>query len=176
VLGLSWGGVVAQQFQRLFASRVSTLVLSGTYAGWKGSLPDAVCRERLARCEADSQLTAAEFVMRWVPEMFGEHASNAVRREMADIMADFHPAGFRLMAKSLAETDTTTLLPHIDCPALLLWGDQDQRSPMRFGERLRDLIPGAALAVIADAGHLSNMEQPEAFNTHVRQFCRSRAV
>jgi pimeloyl-ACP methyl ester carboxylesterase len=171
VVGLSWGGVLAQEFYRLHPSRVLRLILADTYAGWKGSFPASVCDQRLARCEADSRLTPDEFVSRWVPEMFTEGAPDSLREEMAAIMTDFHPRGFRLMARSLAETDTADLLVRIESPTLLLWGDEDRRSPMNIAERLRDAIPNAELAVIAKAGHVSNMEQPDVFNAHVRRFC-----
>jgi len=173
VLGLSWGGVLAQEFCRLHAARVARLILADTYAGWKGSLPAPVCDQRLARCEHDSCLTPGEFVRRWVPEMFTEGASEDLQEEMSAIISDFHPLGFRLMAKSLADTDTRDLLPKIELPTLVLWGDDDRRSPTSIAGQLRDAIPNAALAVIADAGHVSNMEQPDAFNAHVRRFCRS---
>ena len=42
------------------------------------------------------------------------------------------PLGFRLMAKSSADTDTTDLLPNIEVPTLDLWGDDDRRSPMHI--------------------------------------------
>jgi pimeloyl-ACP methyl ester carboxylesterase len=171
LLGLSWGGLVAQEFYRRYRARVARLMLAGTYAGWKGSLPAAMCDARLARCEGDSSLTPDAFVARWVPEMFTERASGDLRQELSAIMADFHPVGFRLMARSLAETDTRDLLPTIAAPTLLLWGDDDRRSPLGIAEQLRDAIPGAELAVIAHAGHLSNMEQPDVFNAHVRRFC-----
>ena len=173
VLGLSWGGVLAQEFYRRYAPRVSGLILADTYAGWRGSLPESVCDQRLARCERDSWLPPEEFVARWVPEMFTEGASLDLREEMSAIMSDFHPVGFRLMAKSLADSDTTDLLPKIDSPTLVLWGDDDRRSPMIIAEQFRDAIPNAELAVIANAGHVSNMEQPDAFNAHVRGFCLS---
>jgi pimeloyl-ACP methyl ester carboxylesterase len=86
------------------------------------------------------------------------------------VVFDFHPLGFRLMAKSSADTDTTDLLPNIGVPTLLVWGDDDRRSPMHVAEQLRDAIPNAELAVIANAGHVSNMEQPKEFNAHVRRF------
>jgi pimeloyl-ACP methyl ester carboxylesterase len=91
---------------------------------------------------------------------------------MSEVVSDFHPLGFRLMAKSLADTDTTDILPNIRVPTLILWGDDDRRSPMNIAEQLRDAIPEAELAVIAKAGHISNMEQP-AFDAQVRRFCQS---
>ena len=49
---------------------------------------------------------------------------------MSAVVSEFHPLGFRLMAKSSADTDTTDLLPDIEVPTLVVWGDDDRRSPM----------------------------------------------
>ncbi len=126
------------------------------------------------RCLRESSLPPEEFVSIWVPnEFFTEAVSKAVQEQMSAVVSEFHPLGFRLMARSLAETDTSDLLPNIAVPTLLLWGDADLRSPMSIGLQLRDAIPNAELAVIANAGHVSNMEQPEPFNAHVRRFCLS---
>jgi pimeloyl-ACP methyl ester carboxylesterase len=168
---LSWGGVLAQEFYRRHPARVSRLVLADTYAGWKGSFPATVVEQRLSRCEHDSRLPRAEFVARWVPEMFSAAASPALLAELATVFADFHPHGFRLMARSLAETDTRGFLPGITVPTLLLWGKHDTRSPASVAEELHNTIPHCELHLIPDAGHVSNMEQPDTFNAHVRRFC-----
>ena len=173
IVGLSWGGVLAQEVYRQYPGLVCRLILADTYAGWKGSLPESVRRQRLARCEEDSWLPSEKFVTRWVPEMFTEGASHDLREELSGVISGFHPAGFRLMAKALADSDTRDLLPKIESPTLVLWGDDDRRSPMSIAVQLRDAIPNAELAVIANAGHISNMEQPDAFNAHVRRFCLS---
>jgi pimeloyl-ACP methyl ester carboxylesterase len=171
IVGLSWGGVLAQEFYRLFPARVSGLILAGTYAGWKGSFPAPIVEARLSRCYGDSSLPVEVFVPRWVPDMFTDAVPRGVRDEMSVVFADFHPHGFRLMARSLAETDTTDLLPRIAARTMLLWGDDDRRSPMSVAEQLRSAIPSAELHVIAHAGHVCNMEQPAAFNAAVRRFC-----
>jgi pimeloyl-ACP methyl ester carboxylesterase len=170
VLGLSWGGILAQEFYRLYPDRVLALILCDTYPGWKGSLPEAVCKQRLERCYLESVLPPEEVVARFVPEFFTQAASLDLKKEMSAVVSDFHPLGFRLMAKSSADTDTTDLLPNIEVPTLLVWGDDDRRSPMNVAEQFWDAIPNAELAVIANAGHVSNMEQPKEFNAHVRRF------
>jgi pimeloyl-ACP methyl ester carboxylesterase len=175
IVGLSWGGLVAQAFYGRHPSRVRSLVLSDTYAGWKGSLAADAVEKRLARCISESELAPAELVARWVPmEFFTETVSDEVTSAMADIVSGFHPLGFRLMARSLAENDTTSLLPTIRVPTLLLWGEGDQRSPIEVAERFRDAIPNAELQIIPGAGHVSNMEQPDLFTSHVRRFLSSR--
>ena len=173
ILGLSWGGVLAQEFYRRYSSRVLSLVLADTYAGWKGSLPEPIVQARLATCIRDASLPGSELVSRYLPGMFSESATREVRDELASIMSDFHPVGFRLMAMSLAHTDTRDLLPNIKVPTLLVWGDADERSPMGVGNQIRDALPTAKLAIIRGAGHISNLEAPVQFNAEVRDFCLS---
>jgi pimeloyl-ACP methyl ester carboxylesterase len=173
ILGLSWGGMLAQELYRLNPSHVIGLILCDTYAGWKGSLSAEACEMRLERCVSDSSLSGEEFAPRWAPEMFTENASRALVDEMAAIFRDFHPHGFRLMAQSLADTDTIDLLPTIEVPTLLVWGDDDRRSPITIAEQFRVGIPNAKLSVIPNAGHVSNMEQPDVFNSQIRRFCGS---
>lgn len=177
VLGLSWGGVLAQEFYRLYPTQVLGLILADTYAGWKGSFPQSAAEQRLARCLRESSMPAEEFASLWVPkEFFTAAVSDDAQEQMSAVVSDFHPLGFRLMAKSLAYTDTRHLLPNIEVPTLLLWGDADLRSPLSVAAQLRDAIPNSELAVIANAGHVSNMEQPERFNAHVRRFCLSNPL
>src|SRR5205807_8779157 len=178
VVGLSWGGILAQELYRLYPEGVRSFVFADTYAGWKGSFSESVARQRLERCRRESFLRAEEFVRRWVPhEFFTAAATSELADEMAAVVADFHPLGFRLMAQSLADTDSTALLPMIDVPTLLLWGDSDSRSPVEVvGAQFRDAIPGAELVVIRNAGHVSNMQQPTQFNAHLRQFCSPRTA
>src|SRR5207247_4025034 len=131
-------------------------------------------QQRRALCARESTLPVDDFVRAWVPaEFFTDAVAHDVSVEMAVVVRDFHPHGFRLMARSLAETDTTGLLPSIDAPTLLLWGDRDRRSPLEVAEAFDDAIPCAKLTVIANAGHVSNMERPEEFSALVRRFARS---
>jgi len=173
VLGLSWGGILAQEFYRLYPDRPRSLVLAGTYAGWRGSLPEEVWTARLAGCLADSAGPPESLGAKFVPTAFTAAASDELRAEFSAIVSEFHPLGFRLMALSCAEKDTRDLLLRIAVPTLVLWGDDDRRSPMHVAEQFADAIPNAEFAIIANAGHLSNMEQPDVFNAHVRRFCMS---
>lgn len=174
IVGLSWGGILAQEFYRLYPDRLRCLVLADTYAGWKGSLPEPVWRQRLEACLCDSTGPPAALVAKMLPGMFTDSVAEDVPPELSAIMAEFHPVGFRVMSRSSAEMDTRELLPRVDAPTLVLWGDDDRRSPMQVAEQLYGAIPGAELAIIRQAGHVSNMEQPAAFNAHVRRFCLGR--
>ena len=119
-------------------------------------------------------MPAKEFVPKWIPGLFSDAAQEELRGEMAAIMSDFHPVGYRLMIQT-ANSDTRALLPTIRVPTLLVWGEEDRRAPLTVAHQLRDAIPGARLAIIPGAGHVSNMEQPARFNAEVRGFCLSLA-
>ena len=173
VLGLSWGGMLAQELYRLYPGRIDRLILADTYAGWKGSLPEEMVEKRRARCYRDASRPFEEVVAEWVPIEFFNNASKELAAEMAAVVADFHPLGFRLMARALADTDTSRVLPTISAPTLLLWGDCDLRSPLSVAEQFHAAIPDSELKVIPDAGHVSNMERPEEFNASVRRFLKT---
>src|SRR5262249_54540251 len=96
-----------------------------------------------------------------------------VKDELAGIMNDTHPAGFRLMATAVATADTRAWLPKIKVPTFLVWGDADKRAPLSSAYPIRNAIPGAKLEIISGAGHVSNMEKPVQFNDAVSDFCLS---
>jgi pimeloyl-ACP methyl ester carboxylesterase len=89
VVGLSWGGLLAQEFYRRGRGRVLSLVLADTYAGWRGSLAAAAAEERLAACVRDSMLPAKELVSRYLPGMHSDAAPQEVRDELAKITSNF---------------------------------------------------------------------------------------
>jgi pimeloyl-ACP methyl ester carboxylesterase len=84
-------------------------------------------------------------------------------------MLAFHPRGFRAMARASAE-DVRDVLPHVDVPTLLLYGDRDVRAPLTVGEALQAAISDARLVVLPEAGHVCNIEAPDEFNAAVRDF------
>lgn len=176
VLGLSWGGSLALELFSRHPEAAASLILADTYAGWKGSLPAAECAERLDMALHTSTMPPDELVSRWLPELLSGAASPELAHELASIMSDFHPVGLRLMAHAMADADLRNVLPKIQVPTLLLWGDHDERSPLSIAEGMRAAIPDAKLAVIPGAGHDSNIEQPIRFSAEVRDFCRSVAA
>jgi pimeloyl-ACP methyl ester carboxylesterase len=167
--GLSWGGTMALEFYRRHPARVRSLILADSYAGWTGSLGEEAAKERLARCLRESEMAPGDWVPHWVPHAFSDGAPQGLLNELQTIMWDFHPVGFRAMSRAVAG-DFREILPNVKVPTLLIWGDDDKRSPLSCGEAMREAIPGARLVVIPNAGHVSNMEQPEAFNVAVREF------
>ncbi|GAB2526614.1 alpha/beta fold hydrolase [Nocardiopsis aegyptia] len=172
--GLSWGGTLALEFQHRHPGRSTALVLVGAYAGWAGSLSDRECRARLASCLAQAGLRPEEFVPDWMPGLLTPRAPSGVVDEVTGIMSDFHPSGFRTMARAVAAADLRPHLARIDVPALVVHGDDDRRAPAgTVGAALAGAIPGARLVVLPESGHLCNVEQPGAFDRAVRDFAET---
>ena len=173
VAGLSFGGALALELYRRHPTVPRTLVLAAAYAGWAGSLPPEVVGPRLAQSLRMSERPPAELAAAMTPTLFSASAPTAAVEGFSAIMAELHPAGFRAMARSLAEADLRDVLPRIDVPTLLLYGDQDVRAPLSVGEDLHAAISTSTLVVIPGVGHMISVEAPERFIAEVRAFLRS---
>src|SRR5439155_26863157 len=92
------------------------------------------------------------------------------------VAADVRPRSLRIQLALLTEADQRDLLPKIAVPTLLIWGEQDARSPLSVARQFERAIPDAHLVVIPGAGHVSNLERPEEFNAAVRGFCRTHST
>ena len=60
--------------------------------------------------------------------------------------------------------DSIEVLSKHEIPALIVWGENDHSNPLCQGQKLQQLLPGSRLDILSDAGHVSNADQPEAFN------------
>lgn len=175
VVGLSFGGGLALELYRRHPTVPLTLVLAGAYAGWAGSLPAEVVDQRLQQALRLADLSPDKLVEELIPTLFSESAPRELVDEFAASMSEFHPAGLRASSRAFAEADLRDVLPRIDIPTLLLYGDKDVRAPLNVAQHLHAEIPRSRLVVMEGAGHVSNVDAAEQFTTEVRAFLRSHA-
>ena len=175
VLGHSFGGGLALELDRRHPAVPATLILAGAYAGWAGSLPGTEVERRLRFALEVADRLPGGFEPTSMPGLFSKAMSPETVDELVAIMSEIRPVATRAMAHALAEADLRDVLPAIDVPTLLLYGDADQRSPLNVAEDLRDSIPTSRLVVMAGLGHVSYLEAPERFSAEVRSFLRSLA-
>jgi pimeloyl-ACP methyl ester carboxylesterase len=175
VAGLSWGGTVVQELYRRRPGTVATLILVDTYAGWKGSLPEEELRARIAHAEATFEAPREHFDAT-LPGLFSADPPEEAVAALEEMAAEVRPESMRTALTAMAQADQRDLLPGIAVPTLLVWGEQDARSPLSVARQLEEAIPDTTLVVIPDAGHVSNLEQPERFNDAVRDFCRTNSI
>jgi len=166
VAGSSMGGYVAFAILRQAAARVSGLVLVGTRAG-------ADTDEGRAGRDRMLDLVGREGVGAIAREMVPKLLGATTRREQPDLaealarMIEMNSAGAVAAAiRALkARPDSRPLLPAIQCPTVIVAGDEDAIIPRAEAEAMHAAIPGATLQILPKIGHLPNVEGTGLFST-----------
>jgi 3-oxoadipate enol-lactonase len=113
-----------------------------------------------------------------IPKLLGETTRrtrpSVVEHVRALVLANSTEAIAGAIRALMTRPDSTPLLPTIHCPALILVGDEDTVTPKAAAEEMHRSTPGSQLATIPGAGHLSNLEDPHAFNATLAQFLNHR--
>lgn len=169
--GLSMGGYVAWQFWRRQPERLRALVLCDTRA--QADSPEArAAREKMI--ESVERSGASPVVEAMVGRLFAASSRQRKADEVAAIrrvMESTPPQGMIAALRGmLARPDTTAWLPQIDVPTLVIVGQEDVISTVEEMRSISCAIPGAELVVLAESGHMTPVEQPEAFNAAVAAF------
>ena len=164
VCGLSLGGVVAIAMHAADASRCASLILADTFAAH----PDGHAIYERALAVTDLRALAEARV----DVLLAQPADPAVRREVVETMAKIAPAAYRIGAEAVWLADQGERAHDINVSTLVLCGSEDVVTPPTLSLALAELIPGARTKLIDGAGHLSNLERPEAFNAIVGSFVR----
>jgi len=161
VCGLSMGGYVALELWRSAAGRVSGLVLANTRAG-------ADSDEGVAGRKALAERLRAEgsaFLVESPPPLLSGSAPDELWDRVRSLIAAQPADAIAAAALGMAERpDSTPDLPGIDVPSLVVTSSGDTLIPPAATTPMAGQIPGAQLAVIEDAGHLSNLEAPARFD------------
>jgi 3-oxoadipate enol-lactonase len=172
--GLSMGGYVAFAFLRKYPQRVSGLMLADTRPG-ADSAEARANRENVAIL-AETQGTGALADLQ-VPRLISDYTrqhSPSVELRIRQMIDAAAPQGVAAASRGMAlRGDSNDLLSTIACPALVLVGEHDVLTPPDLAQEYAAKIPGAQLVVIPRAGHLSNLEQPQAFLQAVSDFLRA---
>lgn len=158
LLGHSTGGVVAQEFYRSNPQYVRALILSDTrYMGSQATLE--------GRLKSIRTLTPAQMARERAPRLLSRQAPPELITEVTYIMSNVRRAGYEFAAIALAESDTREVLKNLRVRTLLIWGAEDEITPVW------DQLPAdARLEIVSGAGHLCYIEEPERFNAIVREF------
>jgi pimeloyl-ACP methyl ester carboxylesterase len=172
--GHSFGSGLAIQVYARHPNLVRSLVLSGAYAGWRGSLSTAEVEARVASARRDLVRPPPEWADSYLLGFFTGSVSAETRETVRDMMLDVRPAGALSMLTALADADLRGVLPTIRAPTLLLYGAEDVRAPRPVAEVLQASIEGARLVLVPGAGHDVNLEAPEEYDAAVREFLSAR--
>lgn len=170
-VGLSMGGYILFAFYRKYAARVKGLILADTKAQ-ADTEEGKIGRVQLAQIAYKQGPSAIADVM--IPKLLSpatiqtnpdlvQHVRAMIERNQISGIA------WDLMAMA-ERPDSVPLLNRITCPTQIIVGELDQATPPSDSTLMAEHIPHARLAIIPHAAHLSNLEQPEAFNQIVSAF------
>lgn len=160
VCGLSMGGYVAFELWRRASPRIAGLILANTRSG--ADAPEGAANRRALAERLRTE--GKDFFSDGPPGLLSEHASDDVRRRVREMIAAQRAEAIAAASLGMAERpDSTQDLSGIDVPSLVITSTGDTLIPRDASEPMAEQIPDARLAVIEDAGHLSNLERPEEF-------------
>ncbi len=162
LMGLSMGGYAALEIMRQAPGRVARLALIDTQA--HPDTPEQSERRRgqmaMAREGRLDEVADQLYPLMVAPARHGDESLKGVWRRMAaDTGAD---AFVRQQTAIMGRVDSRPSLASIACPTLIVVGDEDGLTPPDRARVMADAISGARLANIAQSGHLSPLEQPNA--------------
>jgi len=174
IVGLSMGGYTAFALWRAAPERITAMVLSNTRAGADSDAGRAD-RERVAeRVLSESSI---EFLVEpTVDRLLGPRARREahITDPLRGRIRRCTPAGIAAAQRAMgARPDSSSLLPAIDVPALVIAGADDSVMPRDDVESMARAMPDSRLFEIEDCGHLANLEAPERFGIAVDDFLRS---
>ena len=172
VFGMSLGGMIAQELALGWPERVRRLVLGCTHAGVAHAAPQPRETGRAFALRTDDW---AERMRALAPFAFARDVDAAtldafIAKKSGDVQ---DPAGYGGQIAAALGHDSYDRLPQLAAPTLILTGDDDQVIPAASSEVLHERIPGARLELLAGAGHLFFLEQPERTAELLEEFLAS---
>jgi pimeloyl-ACP methyl ester carboxylesterase len=170
IAGLSMGGYVAFSIWRRHRKRVERLALIDTKA--EGDTPEAAAnRVRLA---ATIREHGVEALLKTPPKWLrdGSPHWDALK---ATIRAQDKEAVAQASIAMSIRADSLKDLVTIDVPTAVIVGEADALTPLANAKTMADAIPNASLTVIPDAGHIANIDAPEAFEKAMRAWLKRTA-
>ena len=166
--GVSMGGYAAMALLRASPARVSSLVLIDTQCTADDE-PGKARREATAKdIEANGMAAVAEAML---PKLLTAAAPDEVRRRVEAMIRSVDPKGAAAASRGMAaRVDQKEILSRFAGRALVVVGEHDVITPPAKAKELAALISGSVLVELKGAGHLANLEQPQAFNTALGEF------
>jgi 3-oxoadipate enol-lactonase len=163
--GLSMGGRIAMRFAILHPDRVATLTLIDTHEGFESFTPQ-MRREfvETRRAPLVSGKSPADIAPTVARSLAGPKAKPEHVQQLIESIGALHKASYLKSLEATVNQVTVGDISQIRAPAHFIVGADDPLTPVALHHAMAAKMGGAPVSVIADAGHLSNIEQAEAFN------------
>jgi 3-oxoadipate enol-lactonase len=169
IVGLSVGGMIAQNFALARPDLVRSLVLVDTTSTFPDTVRTALLeRARLTRAQGMGAILK-QTLERWFTEDFIQRRPDVIDRVTRTLLAD-DPEIHAGMWEMIATLDTAPRLASLDRPTLMVVGEHDPSTPVAASRAMAERIPGAVLHIVPDASHLAPLEQPSLVNEILQGF------
>ncbi len=172
--GLSMGGMIGQTFALKYPGVFQTMTLADTTSRYPAEAAP-LWRERIRIAQTKGMEPLVQPTLeRWFTEPFRKSQPEAVKR-VASLIVRTPVNGYAGCCAAIPKINVTSRLKEIRTPTLVICGNDDPATPPAMAREIQENIPGAKLALIPQAAHLANIEQPEAFNRALADFLSSPA-
>lgn len=171
--GLSMGGYVTFNFYRLFPEKFAALLLFDTNSAGDSEEKRESRFDLIDEIEKSGAQALIEGMLpNLICDYTKENNANLVEK-LKTMFAEVNPQAAVAALRGMAERqDHTNLLKDINVPTLLLFGEHDKITNLEIAEKMKTEIPNATFIKIKNAGHYSNLEQPEAFTGALVSFVK----
>lgn len=173
-VGLSMGGMIGQTFALKYPGIFKTLTLADTTSRYPAEAAPMWQARIKTATENGMEPIVEPTLERWFTESFRKSSSEIVA-DIANAIRSTPVDGFVGCCHAIPRIDVTSRLREIRVPALVIVGDQDPGTPPSMAREIHENLPGSELVIIPSAAHLSNLEQPEAFNRALDEFLQRNA-
>ena len=168
-VGLSMGGMIGQVFALKHPAMVQSLTLCDTTSRYPAAAAP-VWEERIKTVGAKGmEPMVAGTLERWFTAPFRARRRDVIER-IGSMIKGTPPAGYIGCCHAIPKINVTDRLKELRCPALVIVGEEDPGTPVEMARDIHAALPGAQLAILRSASHLSNVEQPEEFNRVLLDF------
>jgi len=171
LVGLSMGGLIAFDFYATYPDRVSTLTICDSMPGMSGLSEQG--RREFIRIRQEPLLNGKEprdIAPIVAKTLVGKSARPGSFERLVASMAALHKESYLKTIVATTNYSRMLELEKIRVATHIVVGDEDTLTPPALSRAMAARIPGARLSIIKGAGHLSNIEQPETFNTATLAF------
>ena len=169
--GLSMGGMIGQTFALKYPGIFQSMVLADTTSR-RHQDAAKLWGERVRVAQEQGMGALVEGTLaRWFTEPYRKSQIETMVRIGNDIR-NTPVAGYVGCCLAISKIELTARLKEINCPTLIIVGDQDAGTPPEMAREIHANLKGSELKVIPFAAHLSNIEQPEVFNDALTAFFR----
>ena len=168
-VGLSMGGMIGQIMALKYPQMLQSVVLCDTMSRVPTEAKP-MWDERIHTAEAHGMEPLVEPTLaRWFTEPF-RHKGSPVLEQVRTMIRTTPPSGYAGCCHAIAALNLTDRLNAIAIPTLIIVGEDDPGTPVAASRVIHEQIKGSELVILKSAAHLSNLEQPEAFNQALTGF------